>query len=225
MMKPIYDFKDVFCAWRTKLHQAFEGWQGCQQLHAQPELYCVHTCQPTRIKDRVGRAQAHNFEQQGTREPRSIIPGSYTPKNLQCLLSVHVGDIQGIAPKSVAESFLRHMNESEGRCNADCFSFFHIGIQFGHSPGVLFTHQYVYVDSIQPLTPELYSGKGDEALCDGPCHEAYRSVPGAVAWTVLTRAGLAVYVQVFQRRAHAPRVTDCKRLSPVLRHMRRHKCG
>ena len=30
------------------------------------------------------------------------------------------------------------------------------------------------------------------------------SVPGVVAWTVLTGAELAVYVQAAQRRAHAP---------------------
>ena len=64
-----------------------------------------------------------------------------------------------------------------------------------------------------------------EALVDGPCHDACRSVLGAVAWIVLTRVELAVYVQALQRRAHAPRVTDCKRLNRVIRYMKRHKCG
>ena len=51
------------------------------------------------------------------------------------------------------------------------------------------------------------------------------SLLGAVAWTVLTRAELAVYVQALQRRAHAPRIKDCKRLNVVIRYMKRHKCG
>ena len=61
--------------------------------------------------------------------------------------------------------------------------------------------------------------------CDVACHEAYRSVLGAVAWAVLTRAELAVYVQALQRRAHAPRVADCKRLNLVIRYMKKYKCG
>ena len=89
----------------------------------------------------------------------------------------------------------------------------------------MLTHQYVYVGSISPIKVELYSRKDDETLCDGPCPDAYRSVLGAVAWAVLTRAELAVYVQAFQRRVHAPRVADCKRLNLVIRYMKEHKCG
>ena len=36
---------------------------------------------------------------------------------------------------------------------------------------------------------------------------------------------MALYVHALQRRARAPRVTDCKRLSLVIPYMKRHKCG
>lgn len=104
------------------------------------------------------------------------------------------------------------MNESVGQCNADCGSFFHIGVQHGHSPGVVLTHRYVYVGLIQPIRSDLCRGKEDGALCGVVCHEA-------------CGAALAVYVQVFQRRVHAPRVTDCKRLNLVIRYMKGYKCG
>ena len=42
---------------------------------------------------------------------------------------------------------------------------------------------------------------------------------------MLVRAEFAVYVQALQRRAHAPRIKDCKRFGIVIRHMKRHKCG
>ena len=48
--------------------------------------------------------------------------------------------------------------------------------------------------------------------------ESYRSVLGAVARIVFARAEFAVYVQVLQRRAHAARIRDCKRVSLVIRH-------
>ena len=103
------------------------------------------------------------------------------------MLSVHVGDIKDIALKSVAESRLYHLNESVGQCKADYGLFVHIDIQYAHSLDVVLTHQCVYVDSIQPIKSELYSGKDDETLCNGFCREACRSVLGVVAWAMLIR--------------------------------------
>ena len=225
MLKPIYGFKDAPKVWRKKLHKVLAQWQSCQHIYAEPELYCVHKWRPQRIKYPVGRAKSHDLQQQEIGSPRHIEPSKPTPGNLQCLLSVHVDDIKGTAPKAVAESLLAHLNASVGSCKADYGSFLHTGIQHEHSPGVVFTHQYVYVDSVKPISSDLYIGKEDEALCDAACHEAYRFVLGAVAWTVLTRTKLAIYVQALQRRAHAPLVTDCKRLNLAIRYMKKYKCG
>ena len=93
------------------------------------------------------------------------------------------------------------------------------------SPGVVFTHQYVYIDSITPINPDLLHGLDDEVECNTTLHEAYRSVLGAVAWIVLTRAELAVYVQNFQRKAHAPNVRDCMKFNVLIRWMKNNKCG
>ena len=67
----------------------------------------------------------------------------------------------------------------------------HTGIQHEHSTGEVFTHKYVYIDSITPINATLLTGKDDEELCDSQLHEAYRSVLGAVAWIVLTRGGVS----------------------------------
>ena len=63
----------------------------------------------------------------------------------------------------------------------------------------------MYIDSITLIDASLVIGKEEKVLCDTELHDAYRPVLGAVAWIVLTRAELAVYVQALQRRAHAPR--------------------
>ena len=78
----------------------------------------------------------------------------------------------------------------------------------------------MYIDSITPIDASLFIGMGKEALCDTELHDAYRSVLGAVAWIVLIWAELAVYVQALQRRAHAPKIKDCKILNMVIRHMK-----
>ena len=170
------------------------------------------------------RAKRHNEEQQGTGK-RQLAAQEYRKGNLQCLLSVHVDDINGTAPKEIADSLLKYLNDKVGRCKADCTSFLHTGIQHESAPGSVFTHQYVYIDSIKPIDADTLTSKDEDSICDIAAHDAYRSVLGAVAWIVLTRAEVAVYVQVLQRRAHVPRVKDCKRLNVVIRYMKRHKCG
>ena len=116
-------------------------------------------------------------------------------------------------------------NDSVGQCEADCNSFQHAGIQHESFSGVVFVHQCVFLGCFAPMYTSSFAGKEEEAECDTHLHDAYRSSLGAVAWVVLTRAELAVYVQALQRRAHAPRIKDCKRLSIVIRHMKRHKRG
>ena len=82
-------------------------------------------------------------------------------------------------------------------------------MQHEHSPGVVLTHQHVYIDSATPIDSGLLVGKGDETFCCVAFREAYRSVLGAVAWT----------------QAHAFRINGYKRFNLVIRHMERHKCG
>ena len=65
-------------------------------------------------------------------------------------------------------------------------------------------------------------GKEEETLCGVVLHESYRSVLGAVAKVVLTRAELAVYMQTLQRRSHALKIKDCKRLGFVIRYFSSH---
>ena len=93
------------------------------------------------------RARQHNEKQQRTGK-RQVSPQEYTPGNLQCLLSVHVDDIKGTASTGLAGSLLKHMNDTVGQCKVDYNSFLHTGAQHESSPGVVFTHQCVYIDSV-----------------------------------------------------------------------------
>ena len=121
---------------------------------------------------------------------------------------MHVGDVKGIAVKRV-----------------DCRSFLHTGVLHKHSPGLVLTHQYVHIGIIIPIDAWMPAGKDDDAPCCSVLCEAYRSVLGAVAWVVLTRAELAAFVQVLRRRAHAFMIRDCQRLDAGIRQMKTHNCG
>ena len=128
----------------------------------------------------------------------------YNKGNLQCLFSVHVDDIKGVATRDVVDPLLKHLNTIVGQRKTYYISSLHTGMQHEHSSGAVFTHQCVYIGSITPIDTLLLIGNGGEELCDSRLRGAYRSVFGAVACIALTRAELAVYVQVLQRRAHAP---------------------
>ena len=223
MLKPIYGLKDAPRAWRTKLHEVLTGWLSCRQLYSEIELYCVHRSDGARGGDILVRARQHNEEQQETGK-RQVVAQEYKQDSFQCLLSVHVDDIKGMSTKEIADSLLKHLNDKVGQCKADYTSFLHTVIQRESAPGSVFIHQCVYIDSIKPIDPDSLIGKDEESFCDVALHEAYGSVLRAVACTVLTRAELAVYVQALQRRAHAPRIEDCKRLGIVIRYVKRHTC-
>ena len=90
----------------------------------------------------------------------------YQRGNFRCLLSVHVGDLTGIAPRHVTDSLLAHLNDTVGQCKADCGHFLHTGIQHEHSPRVVFTHLCVYVGNITVIEHSLLVGKDEEALFD-----------------------------------------------------------
>ena len=63
----------------------------------------------------------------------------------------------------------------------------------------------------------------DEAVANAMVHSLFMSVLGAAAWTCLTRADTCIYIQALQRRAHKPRIKDCRRLNVVIKFMKRHK--
>ena len=79
--------------------------------------------------------------------------------------------------------------------------------------------------SVKPKEGVVVIYKDDEALCGIGLFGVYRSVLGAVAWTVLTRAELAAYVQALRRGAHAFRIKGCKWFSFAIGHIKGRKCG
>ena len=57
------------------------------------------------------RANEHSEEQEENGNTRVTEPQVHKNGNLQCLFSVHVDDMEGIATREVAESLLKHLNK------------------------------------------------------------------------------------------------------------------
>ena len=195
MMTPMYGLKGAPRAWRKESHQVLAQRMSRRQLHSEPEPYCVHKGNQIDKKDAIARAKEHDREQQEASDPRTIKDKLYKFGNVECLLPVHVDDVKGTARRQAAEFLFAHFNRLVGQCKADYGSALHADIKHEHSPGVVLTHQHVYIDSITPISAESLVGKGEESFCCVVFYESYRSVLGAVACTVLIRAELAASVQ------------------------------
>lgn len=228
MAEPIYGLKDAPRTWRKKLHIVLIDRMSSRQLYAEPELYCAHE-QMWRSNsappiNAIERAKEHNMEQADAPVVRTLLETKQ--RKLLCITSVHVDDFKGTATQKTAESLLQHLESRVGKCKAEFKSFAHTGIQHEHERGVVYTHQLPYIESIKPIDKKLFEGKPeDEMVTCEKLHEAFRSCLGSIAWTGLSRADVAVYIQALQRRGAAPRIKDCQRANLVIRYLRRHQSG
>ena len=55
--------------------------------------------------------------------------------------------------------------------------------------------------------------------------EAFMSLLGAVAWCVLTRADVNIYIQSLQRHGSKPKASHWRKLILLGRYLKRHKIG
>ena len=144
-----------------------------------------------------------------------------TPPQLQCILTTHVDDLKGAATKDVAQRLLAHLESAVGKCTQEWKAFTHTGIEHIQEADGVRAHQNTYVSQLQQIDIADIKGEDDETTVSDRFHSQYMSLLGGIAWMVLTRVDLAVFVQALQRRAHAPRVCDLKRLNTVVRYAKR----
>ena len=109
----------------------------------------------------------------------------YKNHTLACILSVHHDDIQGMARREVAAAPLKHLEEAVGICKAERRCPLHMGIQYEHKAGEVYTHHCDYIDAVKSIDPSLFTGLGDEESCGDILQEASRTAFCAVARTVL----------------------------------------
>ena len=224
MLKPVYGLKDAPRAWRKRLHQVLASWGACQLL-AEPELYALHEPSASQFKPKVESIEHKVAAEQHASQDRTSPPVEEwladRRAQLKCILSTHVDDLKGTARRAVAESLLKHLEAHFGKCKSEWGRFSHTGIWHEHRPGEVICHQREYVAALRAMNLTSLKGKEDHASVSEETHREFQTLLGGAAWTVLTRADAAVYIQALQRRAHAPRVIDCKRLNVVVRFLKR----
>ena len=144
-------------------------------------------------------------------------------RQLIMALSTHVDDLKGAANKETAMSLLKHLEQRFGPCKAEWKEFVHTGVQHVQTPGRVYCHQHAYTAQLRQMDLTRVVKADPNNLVDEEMKASFDSLLGGVAWVVITRGDVAVYVQALQRRGSAPRVLDCRRINLVVRYLQRHK--
>ena len=144
---------------------------------------------------------------------------------LQMILSAHVDDLKGGAPKKLALKLLSHLEAQIGTCKQQWENFMHVGIEHERVPEGIWTHQTSYAMNLKEIDRDMFKSVGENDQVSDEASNAFSSLLGGVAWLCLSNAAIAIYVQSLQRHGQAPRGCDMKRLNLVVRWVKKHKTG
>jgi hypothetical protein len=148
-------------------------------------------------------------------------------KNLIALMAKHVDDLKMAGLRDIIIKIIQLIEQVFGKLKIEWNNFTNCGVRHTQDPktkGVIMD-QNDYVKGIKLCESSDLSAKGIDTLCDTPLHHQYWSVLGAVAYAVMTRPDIAVFVAALQRCSHAPKIIHCKRLNAVIRWAQRNPKG
>jgi hypothetical protein len=219
MVKPIYGLKDAPRAWRKKLHEVLTKF-GMRPSKSDPQVYMSHY--PWNDDNEPGKIRSGSLvSREGADGPTNF--GSR--RQLKIILTTHVDDLKGAGKRKDAMALLQHLKKEVGDCSEEWNHFTHTGIEHDQNADGVTAHQTKYAQQLVPMVLDKCRNLEAEDLVDSVHHGVYMSLLGGTAWLILTRVDLAVFVQALQRRAHAPRLCDCKRLNVVVRYAKRRPLG
>jgi hypothetical protein len=155
------------------------------------------------------------------------IYGWWSKGELVMLLSTHVDDFKGsCATKAVGEAFVAYMTKQFGTVKCTWNDFTHTGVRHSiNKSGDITMDQYDYVKQLKTIDDTTVKNKPDDWPAEYALKVQFASLLGAVAWMVLTRMDIAVYVVALQRFTQAPQAIHIKRLNTLLRWVRRRPCA
>ena len=76
-------------------------------------------------------------------------------------------------------------------------------------------HQNHYASRLSPIDPSIMGREPDDTLADKHLHGLYLRLLGGVAWLVMTRGDIAIYVVALQRASHQPTFGAVRRLNKL----------
>ena len=130
----------------------------------------------------------------------------------------HVDDLKMIGPRALIEKFVNHLSATFGKMEVEWHVFTFCGVQHRQlDDGSVELDQIKFLSACKPIsTPEALTGS-PEALLPEAARRHFLSLLMTIAYSLLTRPDIAVFVTALQRESHQARVVHVKRLNLLLK--------
>ena len=140
---------------------------------------------------------------------------------LVCLMAKHVDDLKLTGKKKVIEWVLQQIQEVFGELKIEWYSFTNCGLRHIQDPTtfLITLDQEEYIKNMKPIIHQDIKGLSSDTECSVEIIQLFMSLLGAVAYALMTRIDVAVFVCAMQRVTHKPKIIHVKRLNAVLRWM------
>ena len=140
---------------------------------------------------------------------------------LICLMAKHVDDLKLTGKKKVIERVLQQIQEVFGELKIEWFTFTTCGLRHIQDPTtfVITLGQEEYIKNMKLFIHQDIKGLSSDTECAVEVIQLFMGLLGAVAYALMTRIDVAVFVRAMQRVTHKPKIIHVKRLNAVLRWM------
>ena len=144
--------------------------------------------------------------------------------NLVALCTKHVDDLKIAGEKKYVDQLLKALEEAFGKPTVQWHTFTNCGVRHIQDPKTfeITLDQHEYITALKPIQHRDLQGLSSETLLEPQMLTLYQSLLGAVAFAVLTRLDIAVFVVALQKAAHAATMLHVRRLNAVTRYMQRN---
>ena len=136
---------------------------------------------------------------------------------LVMLLLKHVDDLKMAAKKALIEEFVQHLTATFGKMDIEwgCFTF--CGVRHEQLPdGSITLDQIKFLSACKPMAQPAALAGGAEAVLPESVRRHFLSLLMTIAYALLTRPDVAVFIAALQRESHCARVIHVRRLNKIL---------
>ena len=143
------------------------------------------------------------------------------------IMGMHVDDLKITGERSIIEALLVHLEKAFGKLKCSWQSFVNCGINHVQDPNtyVVICEQNAYIACLKPIVSSELSSAQPEDVASPELAAMFISLLGALAYCLLTRMDLGVYVCALQRVASRPLCKHIKRLNTLTRWAQRNPRG
>ena len=159
-----------------------------------------------------------------TYDPQLIVRHVKSGK-LDFIAALHVDDIKVACPEHVFKEFIKCLEDTFGSGELEITkdNFTNCGVRHVKQPdGGYKMDQDQYVQALRPIVHKDLVGKKPEEMVNEQVSSLFLSLLMALAYALMTRVDLCIYVIALQRRTQSPSVGEVRRLNAIVRWAQKH---